>query len=563
MATAISVLGGVGLFLLGMSVMTDGLKALAGSGLRTTLSKAAATPLSGAFWGAFITLIVQSSSATTMTTIGLVSAGLLTFSQGLGLVFGANVGTTGTGWLVALIGVRVSLTAAALPMIFVGALVNLLGRGRVSAAGGALAGFALLLFGLTTLQQGMGGLAEKLHPANLPAVFGPGVNWWSSLFGVLALIVVGLAMTAVMQSSTAAIAVTLSAHFAGAVGLDQACALIIGQNIGTATSSAMAAIGASSTAKRLALAYVLFKLIAALIALILFPVTTPLLVRASKTIDGVTLLAGYHTAYNVIGVAVLLPLIDRFTRFVERILPERVSPLTRCLDPAALVTPLAAEEAVRRTVARSLGAMCGPIGAALTATNHGTSVRPMKDAVSVIEASEALRQAREFMSEASGPPESKEEEERLTRTLHALDRASRLAEVAGEKGESGSMPCGSEDERASGLCAEAMRHAALIAGEVGALPGGHGQAAPVEVLQGEKGVGAHGTPTGQAIAQLEHCAKTLRELQRAHRKETLSSVARGAVSADEAIARVDSIRRLEMMARHAWRCAAYLVDSKA
>src|SRR5215471_1000537 len=113
MSTTISVLGGVGLFLLGMTVMTGGLKALAGSRLRTTLSRAAATPLSGAFWGAFITLIVQSSSATTMTTIGLVSAGLLTFSQGLGLVFGANVGTTGTGWLIALIGVRVSLTAAA------------------------------------------------------------------------------------------------------------------------------------------------------------------------------------------------------------------------------------------------------------------------------------------------------------------------------------------------------------------------------------------------------------------------------------------------------------------
>lgn len=559
MSTTISVLGGVGLFLLGMSVMTNGLKALAGSGLRTTLSKAAATPLSGAFWGAFITLIVQSSSATTMTTIGLVSAGLLTFSQGLGLVFGANVGTTGTGWLIALIGVRVSLTAAALPMIFVGALIKLLGRGRVSAGGEALAGFALVLFGLTTLQQGMGGLAERLHPADLPAVFGAGVSWWSSLFGLLALIVVGLAMTAVMQSSTAAIAVTLSAHYAGAVGLDQACALIIGQNIGTATSSALAALGASSTAKRLALAYILFKLIAALIALVLFPVTIPLLVLLSKTIDGVTLLASYHTAYNVVGLAVLLPLIDRFTRFVERILPERGSPLTRCLDPAALVTPLAAEEAVRRTVARSLGTMCGSIGEVLTAAEHGTSVR----AVSLTEASDALRQAGEFISEASGPPESEEEQERLTSTLHALDHASRLAEVAGEKGELGSVPGGSEDVRAAALCAEAMRNAVLIAGEVGALPDARDQAAPVEALDGQKEVAASGVPTEQAIIQLEHCAKTLRELQRAHREVTLSSVAGGAMSADEAIARVDAVRRLEALARHAWRSAAHLVGSGA
>ena len=563
MSTAISVLGGVGLFLLGMSVMTSGLKALAGSGLRTTLSKAAATPLSGAFWGAFVTLIVQSSSATTMTVIGLVSAGLLSFSQGLGLVFGANVGTTGTGWLIALIGVRVSLTAAALPMIFVGALIKLLGRGRVSAAGAALAGFALVLFGLTTLQQGMGGLAERLHPSDLPAVFGPGVSWWSSLFGVLALILVGLAMTAVMQSSTAAIAVTLSAHFAGAVGLDQACALIIGQNIGTATSSALAAIGASSTAKRLALAYILFKLIAALIAVVLFPVTIPLLVRASKTIDGVTLLAGYHTAYNVVGVAVLLPLIDKFTGFVERILHERASPLTRCLDPAALETPIAAEEAVRRTVARSVGAICRAIGKTLTATNHGTSVTAGKDAVSITDASDALGQAWKFLSEASGPPESEEEQERLTSTLHALDNASRLAEIAGEQGELGSVPSGSEEARAAELCAEAMRNTVLIADEVGSLPDDHDQPATIETLDGEKEAGANGAQAELAMVQLEQCAKTLSDLQRAQRQATLGSIAAGAVSTDEAIARVDTVRRLEAIARYAWRSAAHLVDSSA
>src|SRR3974390_770730 len=260
MSTAISLFGGVGLFLLGMTVMTGGLKALAGSALRTVLGKAAATPLRGSFWGAVVTLLVQSSSATTMTTIGLVSAGLLTFPQGLGLVFGANVGTTGTGWLGAPLGLS-------LP----------------PPAGAALAGFGLVLFGLTTLQQGMGGLAERLHPADLPVVLaGPDAGWWWGMLGVLAVVGVGLVMTALMQSSTAAVAVTLSAYYAGAVGLDQACALIIGQNIGTATSSALAAIGASTTAKRLALAYILFKLVGALIALVLFPVTTPLLVHASS-----------------------------------------------------------------------------------------------------------------------------------------------------------------------------------------------------------------------------------------------------------------------------------------
>src|SRR6476619_7358726 len=124
MSTTISILGGVGLFLLGMTVMTEGLEALAGSSLRTVLARVAATPMRGALWGAIATLIVQSSSATTMTTIGLVSAG------------------------------------------------------RLTASGAALAGFGLVLFGLTTLQQGMGGLAERLHPADLPAVLGgAGAGW--------------------------------------------------------------------------------------------------------------------------------------------------------------------------------------------------------------------------------------------------------------------------------------------------------------------------------------------------------------------------------------------------
>jgi phosphate:Na+ symporter len=567
MSTTVSVLGGVGLFLLGMSVMTAGLKGLAGSGLRTILSKAAATPLSGAFWGAIVTLIVQSSSATTMTTIGLVSAGVLTFPQGLALVFGANVGTTGTGWLVALIGVRVSLTAAALPMIFVGALIKLLGRGRVSAGGAALAGFALVLFGLTTLQQGMGGLAERLHPEDLPAVLG--TSWWSGLYGVLALVVAGLVMTAVMQSSTAAIAVTLSAHYAGAVGLDQACALIIGQNIGTATSSALAAIGASSTAKRLALAYILFKLIAAVIALVLFPVTMPLLIRASHTIDGVTLLAGYHTAYNVVGVLVLLPVIDRFTRLVERILPERGSPLTRCLDPAALMTPIATVEAVRRTVARALGTMCGSLATALAAADPGASARRGKNAVSVTEAADALRQAREFLSEASGPPETEDEQRRLTSTLHALDHASRLAETISEDAKFATAGGGSEDTRAAEICAEAMRDAVSLAADVAALPASSHDAAVAlgNELKGpldpKKELLAAEASTEQALSQLERCVKALGELRRDHRSATLSSAASGGLTADEAIARVDAVRRLEALAYHAWRSAAHLVGHVA
>jgi phosphate:Na+ symporter len=363
-----------------------------------------------------------------MTTIGLVSAGLLTFPQGLGLVLGANVGTTGTAWLVALIGVRVSLSTYALPMIFAGALAKLVGSGRIAAAGGSLAGFALVLYGLTTLQQGMAGVAEQLHPSDLPAVLGaPGVGWLAGWAGLLSLVFAGLVMTAVMQSSTAAIAVTLSAFYAGAIGLDQGCALIIGQNIGTATSSAMAAIGTSTTAKRLALAYVLFKLIAALIALVFFRPSIALINQASGSIDGVTLLAAYHTAYNVLGVMVVLPMINRFTRFVERLLPDKRSPLTRSLDGAALANPVVAVEAVRRTIALSIERIAETIGAAVSGAGEDIRALPMSEAI------DALRQAQAFISEVRSRPASKDERLRLASTLRALDRASRLVEIAGEE----------------------------------------------------------------------------------------------------------------------------------
>lgn len=543
MSTAIAILGGVGFFLIGMSVMTDGLKALAGSVLRVVLGKAAATPLSGAFWGAVVTLLVQSSSATTMTTIGLVSAGLLTFPQGLGLVFGANVGTTGTGWLVALIGVRVSLSSYALPLLLLGALTRLLGGGRIAAAGGALAGFALVLYGLTTLQQGMGGLAEHMQPSDLPAVLGAvDVGWVQGWIGLLALVFVGLAMTAVMQSSTAAIAVTLSAFYAEAIGLDQGCALIIGQNIGTATSSALAAIGASATAKRLALAYVLFKVIAAIIALAAFPFTIPLLQHWAGTVDGVTLLAAYHTAFNVVGVAVLMPAIGRFTRFVERLMPVREAALTRGLDPAALVDPVVAIEAARRTVAGTLESLCSSIDASLSGKRASATA-------DVAAASGALQEVKAFLSEISVTPQSAEEQQRLTSTLHALEHASRLAEAAGEEPPL-TPKDGVLDSVGTALCIEAMEDTIVVV---------HGIADEAAFSKAADPIAWRIVPeAASALDRLERTSAEIRDRQRAHRSTTLAGVAPGKLTANEAFARVDAMRRLEALTRHAWRAAEHL-----
>ena len=545
MSTAIAILGGVGLFLLGMTVMTDGLKALAGSALRTVLGKAAATPLSGAFWGAIVTLLVQSSSAVTMTTIGLVNAGLLTFPQGLGLVFGANVGTTGTGWLVALIGVRVSLSTYALPMIFVAALAKLLAGGRIASAGGALAGFALVLYGLTTLQQGMGGLAESLHPSDLPAVLGtPGVGWISGSIGLMTLIFAGLAMTAVMQSSTAAIAVTISAYYAGAVGLEQGAALIIGQNIGTATSSALAAIGASTTAKRLALAYVLFKIIAALIAIVAFPFTAALMRALAVSVDGMTLLAAYHTAYNVIGVAVLLPATQWFTRVVERILPSRQTALQRALDPSALASPVIAIESARRVVADVLTKTVTSISMALSGKPGLTAQDRTAGAVT-------LEEVRDFLSELKEPPETEDERLRMTSTLHALDHASRLVEALADGALRGQPSGTPHDLHAAELCRVAMRRAQAVGGSITSESALSKLAAPIGW-----NVSAD---IAAALKEMENAAKELNGLQRDHRAATLASVAPGKVTAVDAFARIEVVRRLDHIAHHAWRAAAHLL----
>ncbi|MDL5056917.1 Na/Pi symporter [Geitlerinema calcuttense] len=147
--------GGIGIFLVGMLLLTDGLKAFAGDSLKKTLVRFTGAPWKAFMSGTIITALVQSSSATTVTVIGFVSAGLLTFPQALGVVFGASLGTTSTGWLVSALGLKVSIGYYVLPLIGVGALMRLLARGRWRVLGMALAGFGLIFVGIESLQAGM------------------------------------------------------------------------------------------------------------------------------------------------------------------------------------------------------------------------------------------------------------------------------------------------------------------------------------------------------------------------------------------------------------------------
>jgi phosphate:Na+ symporter len=219
-------------------------------------------------------------------------------------------------------------------------------------------------------------------------------------------------------------------------------------------------------------------------------------------------------------------------------------------------------------VARALAVVCRSLDTTLAAASRGETLRPTKEAAS--EAAEALRQAQVFMSDVDGPPVSEDEQRRLTSTLHSLDHASRLAETAGQEAEFRTVNSGPEDVHAAHLCADAMRNAASIADEVAASPAARNQPVPIASRWNPPGspepdasVGEVGTSTEDALARLEQSAKALRELQGAHRIATLSAVANGALTAGEAIVRVDTVRRLEAFAYHAWRSAAQLVGRAA
>jgi phosphate:Na+ symporter len=360
LTTLTTVLGGIGLFLLGMILMTDGLKALAGNALRDWLQRFTGSRRSAVLTGAGITALVQSSSATTLATIGFVSAGLLSMPNAIGVIIGANIGTTSTGWLVSLLGLKLSIGKIALPLIGVGALMKLLGRERLAHAGLALAGFGVIFVGIDSLQAGMAGLAEHVDPARF-AVTGFG--------GRLLLVLVGVLMTVVMQSSSAAVATTLTALSGGAISVDQAAALVIGQNVGTTVTAAIAAIGASTAARRTAFVHILFNAGTGLIALLLLPLFTALALWLTEDWAGenhALTIAAFHTLFNLLGAAIFLPLTPQLAHAAERVFRERGSSLTAHLDASLYGVPEVALTAARGSlsdiVERSLNLLKDALG---------------------------------------------------------------------------------------------------------------------------------------------------------------------------------------------------------
>lgn len=414
--TLSTLLGGIGLFLLGMILMTDGLKAVAGDALRSLLANFTGSRAKAVATGAGITALVQSSSATTLATIGFVSAGLLTFSNAIGVIIGANLGTTSTGWIVALLGFKLSIGKVLLPFIGVGALMRLLGRGRLAHGGSALAGFGVIFVGVDVMQSGMGGLAGQVELAQYSA---------ASIQARLILVLIGAVMTVLMQSSSAAVATTLTALAAGTISVDQAAALVIGQNVGTTVTAGIAAIGASVPAKRTAFVHVIFNLGTGTIAFLILPAFTAgvdLLTKRWLGDDQALTIAAFHTAFNLLGVAVFLPLTSRLDRLATHFIPEKRPQLTRNLDLSMREVPSLAVNAAHETL-RQCAVATLQNGAARLRGEEGAMIER-----SLGEVRQATHDTGEFLARL--PSVEAPVLIRLTAVLHVMDHVTQCARDA-------------------------------------------------------------------------------------------------------------------------------------
>lgn len=344
MSGILSVLGGLGLFLLGMAVMTEGLKSITGGLLQKALSRFTQTPVKGAITGTISTAIVQSSSATTVIAVGFVGAGLLSFPQALGVIFGANLGTTITGWLVALLGFKLSLGQIVLPLVFVGALMRLFGNRLVAAWGSAIAGFALVFIGISELQEGMNIYKDQVTPDSFPP------NTWA---GRSLLVLMGIAITLVTQSSTAGVATAITAVHVGNVTLAQAAAMVIGMDIGTTVTAALATIGGSTEARRTGLAHVIYNLITGIAAFLFLPLyimAWESLAPKTAASNAEIALVMFHTVFNGAGVVAVLPFTFSFASLIQKIVPSRGSELASRLDKSLLSAPEVAMKNVQKTL---------------------------------------------------------------------------------------------------------------------------------------------------------------------------------------------------------------------
>ncbi|RRD66298.1 Na/Pi cotransporter family protein [Fretibacterium sp. OH1220_COT-178] len=332
-STLLQVAGGVGLFLYGIKLMSEALQFIAGDRMRHLIGTLTKTPLRGVFIGILVTVLIQSSSGTTVMTVSFVNAGLMTLKQAIGIIMGANIGTTVTAQIIAF-----KIKDFALPFIALGVALALFGKSKKQRyTGNGIVGFGLLFMGMQTMES-----ATKFMASQGDFLLFLGAN---PLYGVLA----GTILTMIVQSSAATIGLTIAMASQGLLGLDVAIPIILGDNIGTTITAVLAALGTNRYAKQAAAAHVLFNLFGVLIFLIFLPFYKLVVIHTATDVG--RQLANAHTIFNIANTIIFIPFASLFARMIQALIP--ISAPTRVEDTLYLdkklldASPAAAVEAVK------------------------------------------------------------------------------------------------------------------------------------------------------------------------------------------------------------------------
>ncbi len=501
--------GGIGLFLVGMIMLTEGLKGLAGRALRRVLARFTATPLSGAVTGALTTAVVQSSSATTVTAVGFVGAGLITFPQALGIIFGANLGTTTTGWLVALLGFKLQLGAIALPMVFAAALMRLFGSPRLDMLGTALAGFSLLFIGIDAMREGLNALEGTVTPADFPG---------DTLIGRLQLLLIGAAVTAVTQSSSAGVAAALAALGAGTINFPQAAVMVIGMNVGTTLTALIATLGGSAAMRRTGYAHLIFNLVTGFVAFLLLGPFTAAMSRIGLSDDGLIAVVTFHTVFNLLGVVLFLPFAEPFAGLITRLVRERGPTLTRRLGKPILRDPDAATDAAAATAEEIARAHFAFLDRRL---GHGRPSRA--DVTDLRDIADALAATRDFTGDIAEGASDHHRANRIAAALHMLDHMLRLYYRCTQTERLATMGTEPRLRRLRGIMRSLAAEAAVQADPAG------------------------------AESRLNKLRRILRRQRELYRNRTITLASTGRLEDEAALLRLDAVRWLQRVAYHMWR----------
>ena len=344
---------GVGVFIAGMNMLGDGLEKSAGGGLKKLLGKISGNRFAGVGVGAGVTAIIQSSAATTIMAIGFVNAGIMTLFQATAIIMGANIGTTITGVLVSLKSLPISDFATA--FAFIGVMMSFIKKEKVKQIGAILCGLGLLFIGLDLM-------GNALSEESNPELFGFFKNLFSSIEFPLLLIFVGAIFTAVIQSSSAATGIfitmvgTIAADGNPMIAMESALFLVLGSNIGTCITAALAAMGAGTNAKRTALIHFSFNIIGTVIfTALIWPLSryvVEILQMFSPKLE--MQLAWFHVIFNVTTTLILLPFIKQLVKMATKIIPEKVSKeetrQLKYVDERLLTTPPVAIMQVKKEV---------------------------------------------------------------------------------------------------------------------------------------------------------------------------------------------------------------------